>query len=191
MHNKSNEDLKRILENKSDYTFHAVEAVVWELEKRGVLEKGEIALEKPIEETKKDAEKLKESTIENPELYSKTSLFGFTIFFSTIFGAFLLMQNFSRLGYFKARNQVLTFGIVYTFANIILLSVLPPNLLTSFLINVLGYTILSEIFWNRILGKEIKYTKRSIRTHLAISIGIVSLLIIIQLLAFQYLEIPQ
>lgn len=190
MHNKSDAELQNILDNKDEYTLEAIHAVVWEMENRGLLKKGTYILEEPtLEEPIKEPKEVdQEKNV--PVLYSKASIFGFTIFFSTIFGAVLLMLNFSRLGYYKARNQVLVFAIVYTFLSVLMISILPANYLSSLAINVLGYLVLSEVFWNRILGKEMVYEKKSIRNPLAVSILLVCLFIILQLIILQFTDLP-
>lgn len=185
MGEKSDEALQKIIEHQSDYTYEALQAVIWELEKRGIYKKGEIVLEDQPEVEFKEEPSEVEEAMNVPKLYSKVSIFGFTIFFSTIFGAFLLMQNFTKMGQFKARNQVLWFGIVFTLLNFWVIGYLPPSILTTLTINILGYLILSELFWNKVLGKDIVYEKKAIQRPLAISILIVVLFVILQIITMQ------
>lgn len=53
----------------------------------------------------------KSSTI---ELYSKNVICAFTILFSTLFGALLLMFNLKRLKKTKAGMWVFAFGVLYS-----------------------------------------------------------------------------
>lgn len=96
-----------------------------------------------------------------PELYSKTLILLFSILFSTIFSAALLMSNLKSLGKGKARIQVLLFAILYLVATAIVLQFfkLPANL--TFIANVLGAAILNEYFWNKLIGKDLEYKKKS------------------------------
>src|SRR6056297_2952072 len=95
-----------------------------------------------------------------PELYSKTVILLFSILFSPIFSAVLLMSNLKSLGKPKARIQVLLFAVLYLIATAIVLQVfkLPPNL--TFVANVIGAAVLNEYFWNKHIG-DINYEKKS------------------------------
>ena len=106
MRNKSNQELDYIIENKDKYTPEALQAVVWELEDRSLIEQGEIDLPEiaviPTKETSIQNDALKKTTLnkenpfedfEQPTLYSKKAILGFSLFFSTIFGVVLLMYN--------------------------------------------------------------------------------------------------
>lgn len=109
--------------------------------------------------------KIENSTIKQeeivPELYSKTLILLFSILFSTIFSAVLLMLNLKSLGKAKASLQVLLFAILYLVATAIVLQVfkLPPNL--TFIANVLGAAILNEYFWNKLIGRDLEYIRKS------------------------------
>ena len=82
----------------------------------------------------------------------------FSAIFSAIFCAVLMMHNFKEVGNSKARNQVLVFGILYTIASILIINALN---IQAIALNFTGAAILTEFFWNKQLGKEIKYRKRS------------------------------
>lgn len=109
--------------------------------------------------------KIENSTLKQeevvPELYSKTLILMFSILFSTIFSAVLLMSNLKSLGKGKARIQILLFAVLYLVATAIVLQVfnLPPNL--TFIANVIGAAILNEYFWNKLIGKDLEYKKKS------------------------------
>ena len=183
MQSKSDAELKSILEDRANYTFDALQAVVCELEKRELIEKDEIILEKPIQrEVIKP--KVEQQKIELPTLYSKQALLGFTVFFSTIFGVVLLMSNLKIMKKSKERIQVLLFGISFVFLNIFLIDFLPKNFLTTLIINFIGYLILAEYFWNKSLGKELRYKKKPIAKPLIISLLITFFLLLIIMLPF-------
>ena len=180
MSKKSNTELENIFANKSDYTNEALQAVIWELENRNLIEKADIpSLEFPIshnneessipkENIKNNENPLKKS--ETPTLYSKTTIQGFTIFFSTFFGVILLMSNLKEMNKPKARMEVLVFGITYAIFSSFLLNYLPPIFFISIIFNLIGYVILVEYFWNKNLGKDLKYEKKQIWKPLIVSI---------------------
>lgn len=193
MRKKSNIELENILEKKSLYTEEAIQAVIWELEDRNIIEKDEVlSYEENIEteekEIKQNTSVLKdenESVFEDliqPILYSKKTIQGFTIFFSTIFGAVLLMSNLKEMNKSKARTQVLVFGILYTILSYILLSFLPTTFFLTLLFNLIGYAILAEYFWNKNLGKYLKHRKKPIGKPLLISLIILAVVVFLQFL---------
>jgi hypothetical protein len=198
MSKKSNEELETIFDEKSKYTEEAVQAVIWELENRSLIEKTEILYQDPekvVQLTKvtstKETQEKNESPFEElvlPVLYSQKAIQGFTIFFTTIFGAVLLMRNLKEMNKPKAAIQVLVFGIVYTLFSIILLNYLPKMFFITLIFNLIGYAVLSEFFWNKNLGKELAYNKKKIWKPLFISTLILFLVVFLQFLP-QILEI--
>jgi len=186
---KSNAELENILEDKKIYTDEAIQAVIWELENRNIIEKGAIThnldiLEKDVLIEEKELEKANheassEATV-LPILYSKRAIQGFTIFFSTLFGAVLLMSNLKKMNKPKTRVEVLVFGISYTFLTIILLDYLPKTFFLTILFNLVGYAVLVEYFWNKNLGKELQHQKKQISKPLIISFAILVLLVFLQ-----------
>lgn len=192
MSKKSNEELETIFDEKSKYTEEAVQAVIWELENRSLIEKTEILYQDPekvVQVTKvtftKETQEKNESPFEElvlPVLYSQKAIQGFTIFFTTIFGAVLLMRNLKEMNKPKAAIQVLVFGIVYTLFSIILLNYLPKMFFITLIFNLIGYAVLSEFFWNKNLGKELAYNKKKIWKPLFISTLILFLVVFLQFL---------
>ena len=192
MKTKSNKDLETILIEKSKYTEEAIQAVIWELEDRNILERTiDLPINKttevdvittavPNKETEDNTSPFEE--LELPFLYSKKAIQGFTIFFTTIFGAVLLMKNLKDLNKPKARIQVLAFGVSYTLLSVVLLNFLPKTFFITLLFNFIGYAVLVEYFWNKHLGKDLEHKKKPIWQPLAISILIVFVLIGMQFL---------
>ncbi|SDS28943.1 hypothetical protein [Gramella sp. MAR_2010_147] len=95
-----------------------------------------------------------------PEFYSKRVITAFSLIFSTIFGAVILMSNLKKKGEQKGRVQVLIFSIIYSAGMIFTINSMGTNRLTIPL-NILGAIILNEYFWNRYLGKNIEFEKKS------------------------------
>lgn len=112
---------------------------------------------------------------ELPQFYSKRIILVFSGLFSIIFGAALLLSNLKKLEDKKATYQVLVFvflyvsGIVYTLSSM----KTAPNLTLP--LNLLGGLILNEYFWNRYIGKETEYEKKSWVKPSLISLGISTL----------------
>ncbi|WP_298878918.1 hypothetical protein [uncultured Polaribacter sp.] len=189
---KTDAELKTILKEKSKYTEQAIQAVIWELEDRNLIEKSEEPYIDPLKEDEISVTVVKESTINNnesnfeefekPFLYSKKSIQGFTIFFSTLFGTILLMSNLKVLKKQKARMQVLVFGISYTVLITIILNLYPQILFLSIIFNLIGYGVLVEYYWNKNIGKSFSYKKKQIWIPLIISIAITMLFVFLQFL---------
>lgn len=95
-----------------------------------------------------------------PQLYSKRVIMAFSVLFSTIFGAAILMSNMKQLRNTKARLQVLLFGILYSVGQVFTINSMSSTNL-SIPLNILGGMILNEYFWNRYIGKEREYLKKS------------------------------
>ncbi|MFQ3181920.1 MAG: hypothetical protein ACJA17_000221 [Polaribacter sp.] len=189
---KSDAELEYILQEKDTYTNEAIQAVIWELENRNLIEKGTIKPaiipaenEIKVEEKKQNSKNTNESSFEAlalPVMYSKKAIQGFTIFFSTLFGAILLMSNLKKMNKPKARIEVFVFGIVYTIATIVLLNYLPKTFFLTLIFNIVGYAILIEYYWNNNLGKEFKHEKKQIKKPLIISVSVLAILILFSIL---------
>jgi hypothetical protein len=115
-----------------------------------------------------------------PVLYSKKAIQGFSIFFSTLFGVFLLMSNLKKMHKSKARIEVLVFGIVYTLFTVVLLNYLPTTFFLTLIFNFIGYAVLVEYYWNKSLGKELQYQKKQISKPLIISLLILGFVVFLQ-----------
>jgi len=187
---KSNKELETILKKNNDYTQEAIQAVIWEMENRNLIDKSDVLYKNTFKENNQiDTDEKNLDNNENPSkdlilpvLYSKRAIQGFTIFFTTIFGAVLLMYNLKEMNKLKERNQVLIFGIVFTILSAILLNYLPKIIFTTLLFNLIGYAVLIEFFWKNNIEKELEYAKKEVWKPLTISIIIVLLLLFLQLL---------
>lgn len=171
---KPDAELKQILRDNHQYTDEALTASLQVLVDRYGLTPELETVQKNIEQKKhqKDVAKVyvseyaeKKSYITDdpnaPEMHSKRVITVFAGVFSTIFGAALLMYNLKQEDHSTGRMLVLLFGIVYTIACIALIDWLdiPSNFV--FILNLAGAYILNEFFWNRYLGKDFEYRKRS------------------------------
>jgi len=100
--------------------------------------------------------------------YSPRAVWGFSFFFTVIFGAVLLSSNLTDK---KAKWIVIGFGIIYTTAVIIIINLLQqPNTGLTLGLNGVGAVILTELFWDKYVGKETKFRIKPIWKPLIISI---------------------
>lgn len=172
--NKTSSDLEYILENTEKYNPQAVAASIEILEKRksnldgspindDISDPKEQVLNSESADTlTKNTKKKYLTTDPNaPELHSKNVIIVFSGLFSTIFGAVLLMYNMKQTKNPNGRIQVLIFGILYTMATVFILNQLNTRSNIAFMINLLGGIVLNEYFWNKFIGKEFQYRKRS------------------------------
>lgn len=116
-----------------------------------------------------------------PALHSKRVITVFATVFTTIFGAVLLMQNLRETGNQKARNEVLIFGILYTIGCIIVINLIDIQANIALVFNLGGAILLTEVFWNKHLGKDTLYRKRSWIKPAVISVAITVLFILIMI----------
>lgn len=183
---KTNKELEHLLEQRDLYTDEAVQAVIWELENRNLIEKDTIKIEiTPLEIEPKELvfNNSMESSLEElivPVLYSKNLIKGFTILFSTFFGAILLMSNFKEMNKPKARIEVLVFGIFYTVFTGALLNYLPKTFFLTLVFNIIGYLILIEYYWKNNLGKTLEYKNKSMVKPLIISLIFLIIILFLQ-----------
>lgn len=121
---------------------------------------------------------------ELPKLYSKRLILGFSIFFSTIFAAALLIANLRKLEKQAAAAWVLLFAMGYLVATAVIMAVfnIAPQL--SVVANVVGAAILNEFFWNKYLGSEIEFEKKS-----WVKPAIISVLIALCLFSFIFMRL--
>ncbi|MDB2384962.1 hypothetical protein N9V96_00650 [Polaribacter sp.] len=180
---KSNSELENLLAHKDSYTSEAILASIKILEERGLpVENFETLKEQTITLQKKEQRKLEASNFQEqkkedtdlPELYSKRVILAFSILFSTIFGTVLLFMNMKKANQPNGSTLVLVFGISYTLVIAVLSNHFQLSPVFGLLFNFLGATILNEYFWNRFIGKETKFKKRSWAKPALISVVIVS-----------------
>ncbi|WP_051205312.1 hypothetical protein [Salinimicrobium xinjiangense] len=107
-----------------------------------------------------------------PELYSKSLILIFAILFSTIFAAALLIVNLRTLGKIKEAGWVLLFAIAYIIATALVMQGFSLSPSMTIVANVLGAAILNEFFWNKYIGSDFAYKKKSWIKPTLISIGI-------------------
>lgn len=171
---KTDSELQNIISDKKSYVEEARLASIQILKERNgnslELETAEKELreekEKKVAIQKQNEEdQIKKNYLTDdpnaPELHSKRVITVFSAIFSTIFGAVLLMYNMKQTKNEKGRIQVLIFGILYTILIILIVNALKTSFNISIILNLIGAYILNEYFWNKFIGKEFLYRKRS------------------------------
>lgn len=96
-----------------------------------------------------------------PELYSKTLILIFAILFSTIFAAALLIVNLRSLGKLKEGLWVLLFAFGYLVLTGVVMQAFSLSPSMTIVANVIGAAILNEFFWNKFIGSDFPYQKKS------------------------------
>ncbi len=128
-------------------------------------------------------------------IYSKLSVLLFSVFFTPIAGAILLMLNLRSVGYKKQGTAVLLFGIIFRITSVIIISLflkgIPKQLDRNTIINhpqffiypligdIIGGAILAEYFYKKYFPDddyEYKSTWRAFLIVLTVSL-LVSLLV--------------
>ncbi len=122
-------------------------------------------MQEKISEQESDQLNMEEAQKKNhevlPKLYSKRVIYVFSVLFSTIFGTVILMSNLKQIGNSKGRLEVLVFGIIYTLGSFITLTNIEMQANFGLPLNILGGLILNEFFWNRYIGKDTEFEKKS------------------------------
>lgn len=96
-----------------------------------------------------------------PRLYSKRVIYAFSVIFSCLFGTVLLMSNLKQLNERKARWEVLIFGVIFTVGTALTLNTVEMQVNLGIPLNILGGVILNEFFWNRYIGRDTEFEKKS------------------------------
>jgi hypothetical protein len=120
-----------------------------------------------------------------PMIYSKKAIWGFSIFFSPLFGGVLLMQNLKDTDRRKEGNLILLISIALTALTIAVVTVFDIKGRTiPFLFNLGGAALLTEYFYKKYFPDEIDYEKKKIWKPLFIALAICIALIAFTFFSF-------
>ena len=113
-----------------------------------------------------------------PVIYSKRAIWGFSVFFTPLFGGILLMQNLKDIDNKREANLVLGVSILLTALTVGIITFLNTNnRLINFLCNMAGAAILTEYFYKKYFPDEAEYQKKKIWKPLIIGIIICTIFI--------------
>ena len=194
---KTDAALFEYFHNHGKYVPEAVLAAVAELQNRGcVFSAAELATLEPERQAVRQAAAItaavpdEEDIIpatEAPRFYSPGAIFGFSIFFSLIFGAALLATNIRQVGNRKGSWVVVIFSLLYMLLEGVLFWQLKQSSSWSILaFNLTGAFILNYYFWPKYIGPQLTYEAKPIWRAL-----LISMLIILPLLVIIALFPPQ
>ena len=117
-----------------------------------------------------------------PELFSERAVSFLSILFGVFFGSILLSMNLHKLETKKEVFWIVSFGIIFTILQMGLLSMVPRNLLYTYLLNTIGASILISNYWRKYIGINTRYRERSIWTPLILGILITITILLISFL---------
>lgn len=134
-----------------------------------------------MEEEEKTEEFISKEAIESNgiHLYSRLNIIAFSILFSSIFGAALLVSNLRAVGNKQAAKMVSIFAILYFVATLVIVMIPSrPMALLTLAINYIGGKILADHFQKTLIPGSLNYPKKSIAKPLIISLLICAVIII-------------
>jgi hypothetical protein len=199
MSEKSEEQLQEYIDNYQKYTPNAIYAAVDQLKKRGRnFSADEISrIENNIrneEEIRKQrveyandtvVKKWEENVVDDinlPQFYSEKAIYLFSAAFSVVFGSILLAINVNNAGNKRSWWKVIAFAILYTIAQIWILSFLPSVSGIGIAFGLTGGFLLNYFFWKKYIGKNVKYRAKPVWIPLIIGVGLSVLLIILSVI---------
>lgn len=113
------------------------------------------------------------------KIYSRLNIIAFSILFSSIFGAALLVSNLKTVGNKQAAKMVSIFAILYFIATLVIVMIpSKPMALLTLAINYIGGKILADHFQKTLIPGSGNYPKKSILKPLIISLLICAVIII-------------
>jgi len=109
---------------------------------------------------------------DKPAIYSRNAVRGFSIFFSTIFGGVLLMQNLNSMGKQGKGKTALGISIGITICQVAIGMLIPQTSSSSvgIIISIIGASIFSEFFYKKYIPNEVEFSKRPIWKPLIIGL---------------------
>jgi uncharacterized membrane protein YagU involved in acid resistance len=120
-----------------------------------------------------------------PAYYSQKTIWIFSIVFSVIFGAVLLILNIKDK---KGKLLVALYGVTYMVFMFVVLSKVERNTALTFAANALGGYFLTSFFWNRFIGKT-PYSKKPFWKPLVVAILITIPLVILAIYSMAHPEL--
>lgn len=114
--------------------------------------------------------------VTTPKLYSDTAILGFSLFFSTFFASFLLIENLKQVDARKGIIPVILFSISFMVVEYYLINLLPAKANSlSLPFNLLGGAVLNFYFWRKYIP-HLHYEKKKIWKPLIIGLVLVAVM---------------
>ena len=124
-----------------------------------------------------------------PPIYSKRAIRVFSIFFSSIFGGVLLMQNLRSIGKKREGNIVFLIAFAMTIVTAVIIVVFDiKNNFFGIACNIGWAIILTEYFEKKYFPDEAEYEKKKIWKPLIIGIAICVAFILLAVLGARQLQ---
>jgi hypothetical protein len=162
----SNDELLNIIKDKRSEPEPKVTAALKELKNRGFETESYPQLSESV---KKVTATINDNA---PTLYSDRVIYTFSILFSVIFGGILFAINLKEVNNKKGIPLVIIFTVLYCALSIYVLNVIDLKSSGSFLFGAIGAVILNTVFWNKYIGKEVQYKRKSYKKPLIIALAI-------------------
>ena len=170
---KPTNELVRIAKENGKEPEEKVSAAILELKNRGF---DTTDYSQIIEISKKNEPKLDENS---PTLYSDKVIYVFSVLFTVLFGGILFAINLKEIGNKKGIAPSVIFSLLYTVLSIYILDLINASSGIGLIFSGIGALILNKIFWNKYIGKDIAYHKKSFVKPLIIALIIFTPLIIL------------
>ncbi len=170
---KSTEELARIAKETGKEPEEKVNAAILELKNRGI---DTTDYSQIIKSIKENEPKLDENS---PTLYSNKVIYAFSILFSVLFGGILFAINLKQIDNKKGITPTIIFSLLYTIFSIYILNLINASSGIGLIFGGIGGLILNKLFWNKYIGKEVAYHKKSFVKPLIIALIIFTPLIIL------------
>lgn len=175
----TNQELERIIHDKTEPTLK-ISAAKSELKSRALKTTDNLQM---LESIKSQESKMDENY---STLYSDKVIYTFAILFSVIFGGILFARNLKETGNKKGIYPVLIFSVLYTALTVYLLNLIHSGIAGTYVFGVIGAIILNKYFWNKYLGEDIIYHRKSFRKPLIIALIIFIPFIVIIILGLLF-----
>ena len=192
---KSDEELHNYVDNREKYLPESVEAAVAELQHRGV-EFSDDELKVIAEDMKArratssvqsnsigfffDPEKVKQVEDEGaPAFFTKRAIYGFSVFFTLIFGSIMLAINVSKTKNRSGIIWIILYGLGFTVIISMLAQYFHLNSGFGIMLNILGTYPMNNFFWNKYIGNDRLYRVKPVWIPLIIGIALSALVLYI------------
>jgi hypothetical protein len=166
MAGSSNNELAKIIKDSQTEPKDKVSAALNELKNRGI----ETDNYTQMLERKEDNEPKPDEN--SPILYSKKLIYTFSILFTVIFGGIMFAINLKAVNKKGGIYPVIIFSVLYSALSIYILGQINAGTPGTFILGAIGALILNNVFWNKYIGKETLYHKKSYKTPLIIALSI-------------------